>query len=268
MIPTTEKGKDGLTASVCVVIVDYATSLDVLTRTLNAVYHSTGVGNLSVVLVDNGSRADEFRDTLLKTFPAVRLLTGHGNVGFGAGNNVALQHIEEPFVLFVNPDAFVDAHSIAVGMEFLDNNPSVSLACPNVVNEKGEKEFLCRGYPTIRALLGRLFGVRFFQEANRKYLLLDRDWSIIRHDFEIASGCFMLCRTNDLKRIGGFDERYFLYFEDYDLSLRLVKLGRLAFLPTMRVTHLGGGVARKSLVHKRYFFRSAWLFFRLHGWKW
>ena len=87
-------------------------------------------------------------------------------------------------------------------------------------------------------------------------------------DPPIVSGCFMLFRTDVLKRLSGFDPRYFLYFEDYDLSLRTHNIARVAYVPAVRVLHHGGGAARKGSAHIRMFATSAIKFFIRFGWKW
>ena len=84
---------------------------------------------------------------------------------------------------------------------------------------------------------------------------------------EIVSGCCMLCRTTALQQVSGFDPDFFLYFEDFDLSLRLGKLGDVVYLPSMRVRHGGGNAATKGGNHQRYFVRSALRFFNKNGWK-
>ena len=86
-------------------------------------------------------------------------------------------------------------------------------------------------------------------------------------DPPIISGCFMLFRTALLQRLGGFDARYFLYFEDYDLSLRAHELTRVAFVPDVRVVHHGGGASRKGMKHIRLFGVSAFRFFNRFGWR-
>jgi len=86
-------------------------------------------------------------------------------------------------------------------------------------------------------------------------------------DVEIISGCFMLCRTELLHRIGGFDPKYFLYFEDFSLSLELGKLARLVYLPEMSIEHFGGNASGKGWKHIKSFMKSAVIFFNSYGWK-
>ena len=78
----------------------------------------------------------------------------------------------------------------------------------------------------------------------------------------------MLSRGSVLKAVKGFDERYFLYFEDFDLSMRIRQQGRIAYLPTMKIIHGGGYAARKGFSHIRMFVCSAIRFFNTYGWRW
>jgi hypothetical protein len=78
----------------------------------------------------------------------------------------------------------------------------------------------------------------------------------------------MLCRRAALEQVGGFHPDYFLYFEDFDLSLRLATVTRLAYAPQVRIVHLGGHTARKGWRHIGLFLWAAVRFFRRHGWRW
>jgi GT2 family glycosyltransferase len=77
----------------------------------------------------------------------------------------------------------------------------------------------------------------------------------------------MLARTQLLARLGGFDPRFFMYFEDYDLSLRLGRESQVAYVPSARIVHHGGEASRKGVRHIAWFVGSAWRFFARHGWR-
>jgi GT2 family glycosyltransferase len=77
----------------------------------------------------------------------------------------------------------------------------------------------------------------------------------------------MLARTAALQSVGGFNERYFLYFEDFDLSIRLGSQGRLVYNPAIHIVHHGGYAARKGFQHVKYLIRSGITFFQEHGWR-
>ncbi|KUE80788.1 hypothetical protein ATO46_14560 [Aeromonas schubertii] len=87
-------------------------------------------------------------------------------------------------------------------------------------------------------------------------------------DPPIVSGCFMLFRTDVLQQLGGFDPRFFLYFEDFDISLRAGKISRIAYVPQVKVVHHGGHASRKGWRHIWMFGRSMVTFFNIHGWRW
>jgi GT2 family glycosyltransferase len=78
----------------------------------------------------------------------------------------------------------------------------------------------------------------------------------------------MFVRRKAIDATGGFDPRFFLYFEDFDWSVRLNRVVRTAYVPSVQVIHHGGGAARKGLRHIGYFLRSGARFFNKHGWKW
>jgi GT2 family glycosyltransferase len=201
------------------------------------------------------------------------ILTGHGNVGYGRGHNLAIERAASCYHLVLNPDIDLDRNALLRALDFFEANPVVGLLTPRIGDEQGHLQFLCRRYPTLLDLFVRGFLPgsvrRLFTRRLARYemrdLINDRD---IVWDPPIVSGCFMLFRTNVLKRLAGFDARYFLYFEDYDLSLRAHDVARVVYAPAVRVRHHGGGAARKGSAHIRMFVSSAYKFFSRFGWKW
>jgi GT2 family glycosyltransferase len=230
---------------------------------------------IELFLVDNGGlpdirpSLDEFRaDEVTCT-----ILTGHGNVGYGRGHNLAIAKAASRYHLVLNPDIDLDRDALLRAFDFFEAHPDAGLLTPWIGDEQGHQQFLCRRYPTLLDLLvrgflpgsvRRLFASRLARYEMRD-LINDRD---IVWDPPIVSGCFMLFRTSVLKKLAGFDARYFLYFEDYDLSLRAHDVARVVYAPTVRVLHHGGGAARKGSAHIRMFVASAYQFFSRFGWKW
>ena len=107
-----------------------------------------------------------------------------------------------------------------------------------------------------------------FPERLARYEMRDKLSSDVLWDPPIISGCFMLFRSEVLNQLGGFDPRFFLYFEDDDISLRTGEISRIARVPQVRIIHHGGHAARKGLRHIAIFARSAVKFFSKHGWSW
>jgi len=202
----------------------------------------------------------------------LRLLHGHGNVGYGAAHNLIINNLDAGFHLMLNPDVVLDKQFLAAGINYLIDHDDVALAVPMASHENSERQFLCKRYPSVLTLFVRGFLPRnlhkLFTKRLASYEMRDLHDDQINKDIPIGSGCCMLSRSSVLTEVNGFDERYFLYFEDFDLSLRIRQQGRIAYLPTMKIIHGGGYAARKGFSHVRMFVRSAIRFFSAHGWRW
>jgi hypothetical protein len=274
-------------ASLGVSVVTYAPDERVLSRTLAslgaAILDARALGLLDRVrlaLIDNGpdqharavadAAAGAFRDEVADA--AVEVLGGHGNVGYGAGHNLALRGATGDFHLVLNPDVLIDANAVAAALRFMAAHPDVGLIAPRAAGADGRLQYLCKRHPSPWVLALRGFAPawlrRRFDAALARYEMRDLigDERVVL-DVPIASGAFMFCRHAALAAVGGFDPRYFLYFEDFDLSLRLAKHARIAYVPAVRIVHFGGHSARKGAAHVGMFAASALRFFGQHGWR-
>lgn len=172
----------------------------------------------------------------------------------------------------LNPDIDLDGDALAAGLAFFDAHSDTGLLTPWIGDDRGQQQYLCRRYPSLLDLFVRGFLParlrRLFARRLAAYEMRDQiDGKNVRWDPPIVSGCFMLFRTEVLKKLGGFDPRYFLYFEDYDLSLRTHDVARVAYVPSVRVIHHGGGASRKGFAHIRMFAASAFKFYNRFGWR-
>lgn len=233
-----------------------------------------GIG-LSLIVVDNGGLPDVSAslDALSETGMASTILSGHGNVGYGRGHNLAIEAAQSSYHLVLNPDIDLDADALVVALDFFERHHEAGLLTPRVDDGHRQLQYLCRRYPTLFDLFVRGFAPASVRDRFAKRLARYEMRDVINErdvswDPPIVSGCFMLFRTELLKKLSGFDPRYFLYFEDYDLSLRTRELARIAYVPSVRVVHHGGGAARKGSAHVRMFLASALKFYNRFGWKW
>ena len=271
-------------ATLSVGIVVYRPDLALLGSTLRSLRVAVDVARsdgeaarVSVTLINNGpSEGDALHRLLASALPPeagvdVAVMDGHGNVGYGRGHNLAIGSSRSEYHLVLNPDVVLEPDALLEGMRFLRQQPDVALLAPEVRGEDGRLQYLCRRYPSLLVLLLRGFAPPFLRRrfAGRIawYELRDRLEEPIVRPVPLASGCFMLARRELLAAIGGFAPDYFLYFEDYDLSLRLRRLGEIAYVRKVRITHFGGDTARKGGRHVGMFVRSGLRFFRTHGWK-
>jgi GT2 family glycosyltransferase len=222
-------------------------------------------------IVDNGGGAEAMAAFDPEGALTVERISGHGNVGYGAGHNLAIRRGTAPLHLVLNYDVLLDPDALAAGLRFMAANPSTVLLTPRVVDGTGEQQFICKRMPSL-FVLGLRAAMpaavrRFFQRQLDRYEMRDLTRESVVGGLEHVGGAFMLFRREALARLGGFDEDFFLYFEDFDLSRRAARLGEVTYVPTVRLVHFGGHAASKGGTHIRLFARSALRFFNKHGWK-
>lgn len=203
-------------------------------------------------------------------------LHGHANIGYGAAHNLVLHGSGADYHLVLNPDVELAPDALAVAVRWLAEHAEVGAVAPEVYDGDGERqEYLCKRYPTVADLLlrgfapgplRRLFGRRLDRYEMRD--IIDADPERVVMDIPAMSGACLLVRRSAIDATGGFDPKFFLYFEDYDWTMRLNRVARTAYVPAMRIRHHGGGAARKGIRHIALFVKSGMRFYRKHGWRW
>lgn len=203
-------------------------------------------------------------------------LTNRDNPGYGRSVNRLFERITSstgsspPYIGILNTDlSWVDG-TFSQLLHWLQAHPGVSLAVPQIVDPGGAVQRLCKRNPTLLGLLSRRFlpswcKPRWLARYDQWYVMADQDYQQI-FACTYLSGCCMLVRTDVFSRVGGFDERYFLYLEDADLTRLLSRYGSCVHLPVAQVVHNWGrgnyrdaGLMLVNLI-------SAWLYFRKWGW--
>lgn len=267
-------------------IVSHFSDHVVLRRTLASLYaalqvalESGALSQASLILVDNSGDAGEAQrlQALLGGFSspgvAQQFISGLPNHGYGAANNVALRHSQADLHLVLNPDVELNRAALHEGVHALQDNPDCVLLTPFATDPSGQRQHVAKSMPGFMTLFGRalpgISGALRDRMGNARYELRGQlNDSPVKGVF-LAGGCFMLCRSRELQAVGGFDESFFMYFEDFDLSLRLCAgQPRVLYAPSVRIVHGGGQAASKGLRHIRWFAASALRFFNRHGWRW
>jgi len=272
-----------VTAAVSVSLVVYRPDMALLGETLaslgpalEAAREEGLLGRATIAVVDNGT-ADEtaldamVREATSRPWVESRIIRGQGNVGYGRGHNLAILSSDATYHLVINPDVIVMPNAVVEAIRYLEENPDVGLLAPDVRGPGGERQYVCRQYPSVFVLFLRGFAPPFlrrrFQDYMEAYELRHLTGDAAVKGIPVAGGCFMFTRLEVLRAVGGFSPDYFVYFEDFDLSLRLGRRSSLAFVPAVRITHYGGDASRKGSRHVLLFIRGAATFFRTHGWK-
>lgn len=191
-------------------------------------------------LVDN-SAGDGTGSMVRDRFPWVKVIDAPKNLGFGAGNNLALRQARGQYVMLVNPDLTIFPGEIEKLVEFMDKHPDVGMAGPALYNPDGSRQESCYRFPTVmmpfyrRTILGRM-------AAGKRYLhhYFMRDILSLDKPFEVDAmmGSAIMIRRKALEEIGMFDEKYFMYMEELDICRRSwVYNWRVVHLPSAKLVH-------------------------------
>lgn len=262
---------------ISVTIVVYRPDLDLLGQVIDAL--STGKPDsvdLQLQVIDNSEQASvnrRLRESA-QQWPALdyRIYSNINNIGFGKAHNQVLGNLKSDYHLILNPDVVIEPGAMSSALEYMEQNSGASMLTPKSVDASGKQVFLCKRYPTVVDLLLRGFAPewlkRHFDKRLARYEMRDITCNDPVTNIPIASGCFMFFRTGILRNLGGFSPEYFMYFEDFDLCMRMHDRYRIDYVPTVQITHTGGNTARKGTRHIRMFCVSASRFFSHWGWKW
>lgn len=192
------------------------------------------------------------------------------NPGYGAAHNIALKkslELDTRYHLVINPDINFEPEIIEELLGYMETNADVGLVMPKVLNADGSVQKLCKLLPSPIDLFFRRFlpNLSISKKRNNKYELETFDYNSILNSPSL-SGCFMLIRTSVLKEVGLFDERYFMYLEDYDLVRRIHKVSKTIFYPHVSVFHGHEKGSYKSLKLLFIHMASAVKYFNKWGW--
>jgi len=202
-------------------------------------------------------------------------LHGHANIGYGAAHNLVLHGSGADYHLVLNPDVELAADAILNAVRWMNAHPDVGAIAPSVKRRDGSRDYLVKRKPAVLDLALRGFMPRLGRALFRRRLdryemrdVVDPDPAREIIDIAAMSGACMLVRRKAIDQTGGFDPRFFLYFEDYDWTMRLNRVARTAYVPSFEIVHHGGHAAKKGMRHIGYFVRGGWRYYRKHGFKW
>lgn len=220
--------------------------------------------DIEIFVVDNCS-SDMTYDIVEANYPNVKLLKNKANLGFGKANNKIIRMIDSRYHVLVNPDITFSPDTFINIQKFMDTNQDIVQMTPKVLDEDGLEQFLPKKYPEFKYLIaGKLDGkIKMFSNLRAEYTLKNKK---IKNsiDIDFCTGCFSVLRTEALKRCNGFDERYFLYFEDADLTREMQKYGRTVYNPNIEVFHKWKRESSKSIKYLLIHLQSMMKYY----WKW
>lgn len=256
-------GKD-LIISASVVL--YNTQDNYLYDILNCVINSS----ISKLYIVDNSPKDTSRK-IVEEFNTDKFyyIFGHGNIGFGAANNIALEKvINEGFKyhIVLNPDIIFEPYVISELITIANNNSEIGQILPKVIYPDGRLQYLCKLYPTPFDIFARrLLPNGWYKKRNERYEMhftgYDKVWNC-----PMLSGCFMFLNLAIIKQVGLFDTRFFMYFEDNDLTRRIHDVSMTIYYPHVTIIHNHAAEHRHNKQLLKIGFISAIRYFNKWGW--
>jgi len=250
--------------SLGVSIVLYKTPVAAISRLLGQLIEQ---GARRIYLVDNSPpQFDAFAGW--RPPEQVIVIRTRRNLGYGRANNLAIGDSvrRHDYHLVCNPDVELGPGTLPGLYELLESQPDIGLCGPRVVGTDGQLHYLCKRLPTVFDLAIRRFAPEtWFAQRRAWYEMRDQSYDAPMEPI-FVSGCFMFFRSSVLSRLDGFDERYFLYLEDLDLSRRAATAARNYYAPHVQIVHGHARGAHKSLRLLRYFGVSLIRYFNKWGW--
>lgn len=227
-----------------------------------------------IIVVDNNSH-DESVDFLKQAHQEGRitLVQSRVNLGYGKGNNLGAEYARGKYIMICNPDVFVQEDSLQKMLSYLEEQPKVGLLGPKLMYYNGQIQDSCRRHRSFLDLVIKRTPLKLlpvFKKRLEKYLMQDFDHNSVQEVELLTGACFVL-PTNLYRELKGFDERFFLFMEDFDLCLRIHDKGyRVVYFPEAICTHyhkrLSQGSFLSQLAKKTFWIHvsSAIKYF----WKW
>ena len=229
---------------------------------LDSLLENTKAEEFKLYVVDNGS-TDGTADFIQENYPSIELIR-NTNTGFGAGHNVVIPKLDSKYHFVINPDIIIRDDVISKMASYMDEHEDIGQLAPKICFPDGRIQVLAKRSPKLKYLVAsRLRTEGEPSKALSDYAMLEKNYDEV-FDTEVASGCFFAVRTDVFKKIGGFDEKYFLYFEDFDLSRQIGLTHRIVFYPDAIVYHEWGRESKKNFklmlvqIRSMFYFFSKW----------
>lgn len=250
---------------VSVIIVHYQVKRN-LFACIASIYTSLPKKSFEIIIVDNDENPSIEYD-LLKEFPHIVYIKNAKNTGYSAGNNLGASYARGSYLFFLNPDTFFEGNVIDILTDFLEANKDTAIVAPLLLDEK-KRPYPLQGAQELtpkRAVFSLSFLQKLFPKNTIANEYWNKDWDkkTIR-DVDVVPGSAFMIRKDFFKKLKGFDEHYFLYFEEHDLCNRVKKIGRkMVMLPKAQVIHTWGESTKNSSLNiKKVFQKSRFYYFR------
>ena len=231
---------------------------------------------LALYLIDNASPdgaaavlMDALANGTLKAAPgqSVQVVCSEKNKGFGGGHNLVLSRLQSDYHFVLNPDILLEMDTLSDMADWMEENPQAVMARPGLKFPTGEPQILPLQKCSAMALVYRqLPQLTFLKKYNNRYVMADADLTKPT-EIEFCTGSFSMLRTSVYKKIGGFDEGYFMYVEDADLTQKARREGKVYLLPQFTAVHAWHRAPHTDGSHFKMQLKSMLRYFRKWGFR-
>lgn len=217
-----------------------------------------------IYIVDNSSEENTL-EKLVEEYPEVVYVKTERNLGFGGGHNYVLSRLDSRFHAIVNPDIILTEDSFSVLLEYMQDE-TIGMAVPRMTDEEGALQAVYRREITVKDMGIRMFLSSCFRKRQAWHTMQEMDYE---RPFRVpfAQGSFLFIRTELFQKLGGFDERYFMYMEDADLCRQVNLESSLWYCPYTTVIHRWEHGSHKDKKLLKIHISSMFRYFQKWGWK-
>ncbi|MDD5043302.1 MAG: glycosyltransferase family 2 protein [Patescibacteria group bacterium] len=242
---------------------------NLLQKCLESIYRETKNISFEIFVIDNAS-TDGSAEMVRNNFPQVKLIVNKKNEGFAKGNNQGIKESHGDFILILNPDTEILDGAIEKTLDFIKSKKDAGIVGCQILNADKTIQPSVRRFPSFWPIFLIFLKLpKLFSNLSTvsRYLATDFNYQSMA-EVEQVMGAFILIKRELFEKVGLFDEKFFIWFEEVDLCKRAQKNGyKVYFAPLGKIIHYGGqSFAQQKVIKKQWlFFRSAWYYFIKNG---
>lgn len=231
-----------------------------LKENLASIFRSQAGFDFEVFVVDNAS-SDNTVEMIKEGFPQVKLIQNKENLGFAKANNIAIKQAQGEYILLLNPDMRIMPNTLKNMADWMDAHKEAGVASCLLKNEKGEIIKHVRRFPTVWDQLAVVLKIpHLFPSILDKYIVADFDYTKTA-EVDSIRGAFFMIRREVIERLGGLDERYFIWFEEVDYCKQVKNAGwKIMYTPEVEaIDYVGQSFSQVKRGEKQKYFRDSML---------
>lgn len=258
---------------VSIILVSFNTS-KLTIAAIDSVYKFTKKLNFEIIVVDNSSK-DESVYEIENRFPNVNVIKSNKNIGFGRANNIGIEVAKGKYLFFLNTDTYLLNNAIELFFDFMENkkNSDIAVVGGHLFTKNGDWAVSSGHFPNFKLFVKDSFWRYFYKKDFYKNEKLNPIIVSDTHPYlvDYVSGANFFVRHEIIKKVGGFNKSFFMYFEETELTLRINRMipnSKVMVLPTTNIVHIGQGSALKSIKSIKFkllYLKSKSLYFKFQN---